>query len=141
EGHDANAFMEKMLSSPDIKKVLLVCDRTYVEKADGRSGGVGTETQIISPEIYAKQDQNKFVAIVAEKDDNGNPYLPIYYKSRIYIDLSDSDLYAKNFEQVLRWAYDKPLYVKPELGKKPAFVDDSGAITLGTTAKFRRALD
>jgi hypothetical protein len=53
EGHDANAFMEKMVADPDIKKVVLVCDKKYAEKADRRSGGVGTEAQIISPEIYS----------------------------------------------------------------------------------------
>src|SRR5215813_11139601 len=54
EGHDAIKFMEKMVTDPEIKKVIMVLDRTYAEKADGRKGGVGTETQIISPEIYAK---------------------------------------------------------------------------------------
>lgn len=39
EGHDANVFMEQMVSDPDIKKVALICDKTYAEKADGRSGG------------------------------------------------------------------------------------------------------
>lgn len=141
EGHDAHAFMEKMVSDPSIKKVAIVCDRIYAEKANNRSGGVGTETQIISPEIYEKQAQNKFVAILSERDDQGKPYLPIYYKSRIYIDLSDNDLYAKNFEQLLRWVYDKPLYIKPELGKKPVFLSESDTTNLGTAPKFRRALD
>jgi len=141
EGHDANAFMEKMVTDPSIKKVAIVCDKVYAEKADGRSGGVGTETQIISPEVYAKEDQNKFVAVVTEKDDQGKAFLPVYYRSRIYIDLSDSDLYAKNFEQLLRWIYDKPLYIKPELGKKPAFLDDSLSIALGTSSKVKRVLD
>jgi hypothetical protein len=141
EGHDAIAFMEKMVSDPDIKKVAIICDRLYVEKADGRSGGVGTETQIITPEIYAKEDQNKFVAIIAEKDEKGRPFCPIYYKSRIYIDLSDSDLYLKNFEQLLRWLYDKPLHVKPELGVPPVYLSEPEALSLGTTAKSRRALE
>lgn len=140
EGHDAHAFMEKMVTDPSIKKVAIVCDRIYAEKANNRSGGVGTETQIISPEVYEKQDQNKFVAILSERDDQGKPYLPIYYKSRIYIDLSDNDLYAKNFEQLLRWVYDKPLYIKPELGKKPVFLSESVTTNLGTAPKFRRAL-
>ena len=141
EGHDAYAFMELMVSDPDIKKVILVCDRVYAEKADGRSGGVGTETQIITPEIYAKQDQDKFVAVVTEKDENGNAYVPVFYKSRIYIDLSDSDRYAPNFEQLLRWIYDQPVFIKPELGKKPAFLMESTAINLGTTTAAKRALD
>lgn len=141
EGHDAYAFMERMVNDSQIRKVVLVCDEVYARKADGRSGGVGTEAQIITPEIYAKQDQDKFVAVVAQKDENNNPYVPIYYKSRIHIDLSDPDRYATNFEQLLRWVYGKPVYIKPELGKKPAFLDESVAVNLGTSTQFRRAID
>ena len=96
EGHDAHAFMEKMVTDPDITKVILVCDKVYVDKADGRSGGVGTEAQIISGEIYAKQAQDKFVAVVTERDETGRAYLPAYYRSRIYIDLSDPSKYSEN---------------------------------------------
>lgn len=88
EGHDAIKFMEKMVTDPEIKKVIVVLDRAYAEKADGRKGGVGTETQIISPEIYAKADQDKFVGVASETGDDGKPFLPTFYKSRIYIDLS-----------------------------------------------------
>ncbi len=88
EGHDAIAFMEKMVTDPSISKVALVCDEVYVTKADGRAGGVGTETQIISAEVYAKQNQDKFVAVIAEKGTDCKPFLPTYYKSRIYIDLT-----------------------------------------------------
>jgi len=141
EGNDANAFMEKMVTDPEIKKVILVCDKKYADKADGRAGGVGTEAQIISPEIYQKQDQNKFVAVVVQKDDDGKAYLPTYYKSRVYIDLSDNDQYAKNFEQLLRWVFDKPLYLKPELGAKPSFLEETGIISLGTGSRFTRAIE
>ena len=142
EGHDANAFMEKMVTDPEIKKVILVCDKIYAEKADKRKGGVGTEAQIISGEIYAKVDQDKFVAVLAERDGEGNACLPTYYKSRIYVDLSDNDLYAKNFEQLLRWVYDKPFFIKPELGKAPSFLEGSeSAISLGTTSRFKTCLD
>lgn len=85
EGHDAVAFMEQMVTNPEIKKVAMICDQRYAAKADGRAGGVGTETQIISREVYEKQDQEKFVAVVREKDQNGKPCLPTYYKSRIYL--------------------------------------------------------
>ena len=141
EGHDAYAFMEKMVTDPEIQKVAIISDKTYAEKADGRSGGVGTETQIISPGIYEKEDQNKFVVIVAERDGNGNEYLPTYYKSRIYIDLSDINLYATNFEQLLRWVYDKPSYPKPKIGKMPAYLSETNPINLGTSTSYKRALD
>ena len=141
EGHDAVAFMEKMVTDPEIKKVVIVTDKIYAAKADGRAGGVGTETQIISKEIYDNQEQDKFVAVVAEKDENSKPFLPTYYKSRIYIDLSESDNYGENFERLLRWIFDKPLYLKPSLGNKPAFLNESDTVSLGTTAKFKRARD
>jgi len=141
EGYDAVAFMEKMVTDPEIKKVAIVSDEIYAAKADGRAGGVGTETQIISKEIYENQEQDKFVAVVAQKNEVGKPYLPTYYKSRIYIDLSEPDKYGENFEKLLRWVFDKPLYVKPDLGKKPSFLDEGESISLGTTANFKRAVD
>jgi hypothetical protein len=141
EGQDANEFMEKMVIDPGITKVIIICDRIYSEKANSRKGGVGTETQIISPAIYQKTDQTKFVAVLSEKDDVGNPYLPVYYKSRIYIDLSNDELYASNFEQLLRWIYNKPLYIKPPLGKSPSFVSEENTIFLGTTTQSKKALE
>lgn len=141
EGHDAHAFMEKMVTDPDIRKVILICDRAYVDKADGRSGGVGTETQIISAEIYAKEAQNKFVAVVTERDEQGRALLPVYYRSRIYIDLSDSSAYAQGFDQLLRWAYDQPLYERPALGERPQFLSAEKGIVLATSSRFKRALD
>lgn len=141
EGHDAVAFMEQMVTNPDIKKVAIVCDEKYAAKADGRAGGVGTETQIISREVYENQVQEKFVAVVSQKDENGKPFLPTYYKSRIYIDLSEVDQYAENFEKLLRWIFDKPLYVKPEIGSKPSFLSEGEHVSLGTTASAKRCFD
>ena len=83
EGHDAVAFMEQMVTNSEIKKVAIISDEKYAAKADGRAGGVGTETQIISKEVYENQAQEKFVAVVRNRDLNGKPFLPTYYKSRI----------------------------------------------------------
>lgn len=142
EGHDSIAFMEKMATDPDVGKVLLVCDRLYAEKTNGRSGGVGAEAQIISAEIYQKQDQNKFVAVVKERDENGKPYLPVYYRSRIYVDFSDETQFADSFEQLVRWAFDQPLHKKPEMGQKPQYLtEESRSISLATSARYKRAVD
>src|SRR5882757_4460728 len=87
EGDDAIAFMERIVTDDSIEKVVVILDRVYAEKADGRKGGVGTETQIITPHIYKKvRDQNKFVCVISETDAEGKPYLPAYYQSRLYID-------------------------------------------------------
>lgn len=111
DGHDKYSFMERMVSDQTVRKVILVCDKAYAEKADARRGGVGTETQIISKEIYDKVDQEKFVAVITERDENGNAYVPTYYKARKYIDLCNDDQYVKNYEQLLRWIFGKPFYV------------------------------
>lgn len=141
EGHDAVVFMEKMVNDPEIKKVAIICDEEYVAKANDRAGGVGTETQIISSKVYDNQSQEKFVAVVREKDKSGKAYLPIYYKNRIHIDLSEQEKYADNFERLLRWIFDKPLYVKPELGNKPSFLTEGEHVSLGTTVIYKRCID
>lgn len=141
EGQDSFVFMEQMVTDPEIKKVAIICDEKYATKADGRKGGVGTETQIISKEVYEKQDQEKFVAIVCKKNSEGKPFLPTYYGPRIYIDLSEADRYSENFERLLRWIFDKPLHIKPELGNKPSFLFEDEHISLGTTVLFKRCVD
>ena len=139
EGQDSIAFMEQMVNAPDIKKVIMICDKIYVEKTNNRKGGVGTEAQIISPEVYANQEPGKFVAIVRERDDNGKPCVPTYYKSKIYIDLCEYS--EENFEQLVRWIFDKQLHIKPEIGNTPTYISDPDGISLGTSALYRRCLD
>lgn len=71
--------MESMVNDKTISKVI-ISDRGCVEKANNRKGDVGTETQIISPEIYSSSEQTKFVVVVTEKDENGHFYVPAFYK-------------------------------------------------------------
>lgn len=141
EGHDTISFMEKMVNAPDIKKVIMICDEVYAQKANGRNGGVGTETQIISKEIYSNNSQDKFVAVLAERDEHGKPFLPTYYNSRLFVDLSNDERFTDEFEKLLRWIFDKPLHKRPELGKRPAFLDASDTLSLGTTSLYHRCID
>lgn len=139
EGHDPYAFMESMVTDPKITKVIVILDKVYAEKADKRSGGAGTEAQIMSPEIYKSVDQNKFVGVISEVDPSGKPYLPAFYKSRIYIDLSNDEQRVANFEQLVRWAFDKPAFPKPPLGKRPTYLEEL-EVLLPTRAKANRAV-
>jgi TIR domain len=75
-GHDAYAFMESMVTDQTVTKVLMICDETYKMKSNSRSGGAGIEAQIITPELYSKSAQDKFVAVVREKDSEGTALLP-----------------------------------------------------------------
>ncbi|NJJ36745.1 TIR domain-containing protein [Clostridioides difficile] len=130
EGHDKYKFMEKMVQDESINKVLIVCDKGYKEKADDRIGGVGTETQIITPELYNKSSQTKFIPIIAEKGETSfDEYMPHYLKSRIAIDMSNEAVSSNSYEQLIRNIYDQPLYQKPKLGKKPSFLDNKSKTT------------
>lgn len=141
-GHDSNAFMESMVTDVTVTKVILVCDELYAQKSDGRKGGAGTEAQIITPEIYAQAQQDKFVAVIFDRDPDGKPYLPTYYKSRIYFDLSDPSNFGTEFDKIVRWAWGRQLFIKPEIGHAPKFVEEtksSGKIS--TSVAHRRALE
>lgn len=126
EGQDKYAFMEQMVTDNNIIKVLLICDKGYKEKANMRKGGVGDETIIISSELYGKVDQQKFIPVIFEFDNNG-PCCPVYVKSRLYIDLSECNTqkYEIEYEKLLRIIYDKRIYVKPPLGKKPEWIREN----------------
>lgn len=140
-GADSLRFMERMVNDPEVRKVIIVADKAYVEKANDRIGGVGTETQIISPELYGRNDSGKFVLVVAENDENGKAYLPTYYKGKIYIDLSDTSSYEEEFDRLLRWIYEKPAAMRPEFGAPPEFTLESAPTSLGTLTHARRAMD
>ncbi len=124
EGQDKYAFMEQCVNDPEITKVLIICDKQYATKANQRTGGVGDETVIISSEVYGKMEQEKFIPVIAERDEEGNPCVPTYIKTRIYIDLSDDQKYEEEYEKLLRNIYEKPVYSKPKLGKKPEWIDE-----------------
>jgi hypothetical protein len=138
-GRDANAFMEQMVTKPEVRKVLMICDRIYKEKADGREGGVGKEAQILTAEIYEKAAVDKYAALITEKDDNGKPYVPAYYSSRQYIDFTDKVKSEEKYQELLRWMYDKPQHVKPKLGAAPSFIVDPEAANTSTTSKLKQA--
>ena len=122
EGQDKYEFMEKMVKSEDINKVLIILDKEYAEKADNRKGGVGTETQIISPEIYKDVSQKKFIPIIVEHNDEGEPYSPAYLKSRIYIDLSDEGQFEENYSNLLRNLFERSEFPKPKKGNPPKYL-------------------
>lgn len=122
EGDDKYAFMEKMVTDDAVTHVLVFSDSEYAAKADARKAGVGTESQIISREVYSKVQQSKFIPILCEFDDAGEPFLPTFFKSRIWIDFSGPEAANDNWEQLIRVLYGKPAYEKPTLGQAPTYV-------------------
>ena len=152
DGDDPFPFMERIVTDPHLKKVVLVCDQVYVRKAEAREGGVGAEAQILTPELYRSAQQasgdgegvqaqtRKFVAVLREAAPPGGRSTPSFYGGRLYIDMSDDERYGEALDRLVRWAYDQPVDEKPPLGKTPAFLVDPAAPDSGTSVRQRRAI-
>lgn len=137
EGQDKYHFMERMVTDSQVTHVLAICDKLYAEKADARKDGVGTESQIISKEVYDKVEQSKFIPIVCGFDDEGNPFLPTFFKHRIWIDFSSPEKTNENWERLIRLLFGKPLHQKPGLGKPPIYIrEETAAPSSPAAAKY-----
>lgn len=136
EGQDKYHFMEKMVNDPKVAFVLLVSNKDYAEKANSKKGGVGIESQIVSNEIYENVEQSKFIPIVRELTDDGKPHLPTFVSNRFYIDLSDSEYFEENYEQLLRRIFGKPKHKRPPKGEPPAYIREEESVFLKTAHKL-----
>lgn len=135
EGQDKYSFMEQMVNNSDVKRVLLICNKEYTEKANQKKGGVGIESLIVSDEIYNKVDQTKFIPIVFEYDNESKPYVPTFVKTRIFVDLSNEDIFEDNYEILLRNVFEKPTSKRPPIGIMPAYLETEEPIFLPTAHK------
>ena len=152
DGDDPFPFMERIVADPALKKVVLICDREYVRKADNREGGVGAEAQILTPQLYRtaqhaagepeqqKAETRKFVALLREKPGPNERATPVFYGGRIHIDATDDDAYTDTLDRLARWIYDKPVHERPMRGKPPSFVTDSSAPDTGTSLHKQQAI-
>ena len=144
EGQDKFSFMERMVTDPHITHVLVICDKAYAEKADRKKAGVGTESQIISKEVYEKVEQSKFIPIASEFAEDGEPFLPVFFKSRIWIDFSTLEAQNDNWERLIRLLFGRPEHQKPVLGRPPAYITSEVAPpsnpSRGKLNTFRQAL-
>lgn len=129
EGQDTYAFMEKSVMDPEITNILILIDPTYTNKADNRNGGVGTETQIISPEVYGQVEQTKVIPIIFQRDENGQIAKPRFLKSRLHFDLTNKSKYNIEYQRLVRRLYGIETIKEPELGTPPAWLDNNLSIS------------
>lgn len=141
EGQDKHAFMERTVTDPTVDRVLILCDPLYAEKADGRRGGVGTETLIISPKVYASAEEDRFIPVIMERDGD-QIRVPTYLEGRIYVDLTGSDRIV-HFQRLVRRLHGKPEIVRTPLGAPPAYLAERRPeLRTGRTADiFRDAVE
>src|SRR5450830_1430960 len=134
EGHNKYVFMESMVLDETISHVLLICDKQYSVKADAKVAGVGTESQIISKQVYEKVKQTKFIPIVCEYDESGKAYTPLFISSAIYINFSSLEAVNENWESLIRLLHGKPLHRKPAIGRPPNYITADASTSLTPSA-------
>ncbi|WP_440705955.1 toll/interleukin-1 receptor domain-containing protein [Heyndrickxia oleronia] len=117
-GHDRFHFMETSIKKAD--KVLVICDENYCRKANNREGGVGTETLIITPEVYANTVQEKFIPI-ALAENKGEYLLPDFFRSRFALGMIKQEKFEEAYKELERLVWEEPLLKPPVRGKKPNF--------------------
>lgn len=120
-GQNINKFIEENASCKDIDRVIIFSNEKYATKANGREGGVGKETDIISFNVYRSAEEDRFIPIVMEKDSNGEAFLPEYLKSRFYFDFTGNNI-EKEYKKLIRTIYEESEYRKPELGERPEWL-------------------
>ena len=114
-------------------KVLLVCDRHYMDKSDFRKGGVGWETMIIQGDMLAQGDnKQKYIAIVRE--ESPDKALPIYMKSKFAFNWDKStEINDERLKELILCIFDCD--TEPELGNIPAYVKHKVTAKQITTKK------
>lgn len=122
EGQDKLAFMERAVTDDSVDRVLVLCDPVYADKADGRRGGVGTETQIISPRVYDSASEHKFIPVIMERDGD-QVRVPTYLGPRMYFDLTGPDRIVQ-FQRLVRRLHGKPDLERSILGPPPSYLED-----------------
>lgn len=117
-GFDLPQWMTNEVIMAD--KVLLICDRFYMEKADFRKGGVGWETMIIQGDMLSQGDnKQKYIAVVRE--DTPEKALPTYMKSRYAFYWGrGAEIEAERLKELVLCIFDCD--TEPELGGVPEYV-------------------
>lgn len=96
-GMDLPQWMCNELAMAD--KVVIICDETYKQKADGRLGGVGWETMIIQGDLANLEPNSTKYQVIVRADSLADG-LPMYLKTK-YAFHSPGPTMSKKFQSEL----------------------------------------
>jgi hypothetical protein len=120
-GDDIGAFMEQ--SVRHATHIVLVCTETFANKANDRKGGVGYEQAVFVGELLMNRELgSRFLPILRSGDPS--KALPLYLRSRLFVDCRDDSAYEQALEQLLRRIFGAPAFTPPQLGEAPKFVSE-----------------
>jgi hypothetical protein len=98
-GLDLGKYMEGAVA--DSSHVLVVCTPEYASKANEGIGGVGYEKTIITGEVLAGiSSKTKFIPIIRRGSHAES--VPIFLRSKRYIDFTDDSKYQEHLDELIR---------------------------------------
>lgn len=117
-GMDLPQWMSNELDLAD--RVLIVCNKEYSDRADGRIGGVGWEIRLVQGDLLQTQQANpkKYIPIICDgfEDDAIPKFLQGTYS--IFWSTSEENQLRNNLLRELYNAYEEA----PPIGSPPRFV-------------------
>ena len=116
-GMDLPQWMCNELQLAD--KVLIISNERYVQKADGRHGGVGWETMVIQGDMaQLPPDSTKYITIV--RSDNFEKGIPFYLKTKYSIHWPSTTHETQYKEELLKELFE--IDKAPPIGNEPVFI-------------------
>lgn len=116
-GDQLPAFMERSVRENDF--VLIICTPQYKKKSEERIGGVGYEGDVMTAEIYGKNNHRKFIHILREGDWKTS--VPSWLTGKYGIDLRGSPFKPERYQDLLTTLLGKrevPPAVRPAMKKQ-----------------------
>ena len=111
-GMDVAQFMCNEIAMAD--RVVIISNAEYARRADGRVGGVGWETRLISGDLLTGSAGDQKYLVVARTRDLRSG-VPMFLKSTLVIQWPDDTTDAHCRELLLRALHDKPAAEPPLL--------------------------
>lgn len=96
-GDQLPLFMEKSIR--EIDYVLIICTPKYKRKSDNREGGVGYEGDIITGEVFQKQNHRKFIPILRKEEWEKSA--PSWLSGKYHIDLRNDSDFENNYQDLI----------------------------------------
>lgn len=113
-GQDLAAFMHDGITSAT--RVLMICTARYIDRVQNNQGGVAYERLLVTAEIAAEIDTNKFVPLVR---NNPGSKIPSFMRMRLYIDFSDDSRYEQDSANLIADLHGVPRHSPPPVGANP----------------------
>lgn len=114
-GSDLPAFMESGLADAD--RVLAICTSEYVVRANGRRGGVGYESTILTADLMDNLGSTRIIPVIINNQNSA--VVPSFLRTKLYIDFRDPQAYEARYDELLREIHGTKAIVRPPLGRNP----------------------